>query len=137
MAGKPKPKSSSYPFKDTPPNNTYKQAIAWATEKGITKGYISGPRKGEFGWNDPCTRGQIMVFLWRYKGQPAPKGGSGVSFTDMNGLSDTYRKAITWGASNKITGGYTNDDGSKRFEPDTVCWRGHIVFFLWKLDRLK
>ena len=53
----------------------------------------------------------------------------------MNGLSDTYRKAIAWGASYKVTGGYKNADGTKRFEPNTVCTRGHIMFFLYKLKK--
>ena len=132
LAGKPAPKSSEYPFSDVPENATYKNAIIWAVEKKITNGYTTGDKAGTFGVDEPCTRGQIMVFLWRYKGKPAPKADSSVSFTDMEGLSAAYVRAIRWGASCKITGGYTNEDGTKRFEPDTNCTRGHIVTFLYR-----
>ena len=136
LAGKPNPKSSTYPFKDVPANATYKKAIIWAVEKGITSGYKTGEHAGEFGCDLPCTRGEIMVFLWRYKGKPAAKKGSNISFTDMPSNA-TYKKAIKWGASYSITGGMKNDDGTKRFEPDTTCSRGHIIVFLYKLNSLK
>ena len=136
LAGSPPPNSTKYPFKDVPENATYKKAIIWAVEKKITSGYTTGEKAGTFGVDEPCTRGQIMVFLWRYFGKPAPKKGSNISFTDMP-TNATYKNAITWGASYGITGGYKNDDGTKRFEPDTVCWRGHIIFFLYKADKLK
>ena len=67
MAGKPNPVTKKSPFKDVNTKNTFYKAILWGSQKGITKGYTSGPNKGKFGVNDNCTRGQIMTFLYRAK----------------------------------------------------------------------
>ena len=45
-------------------------------EKGITGGISATDL---FGPNDPCTRAQIVTFLWRAAGSPAPKN-TGTAF---------------------------------------------------------
>ena len=68
LKGKPAPKAvAASPFKDVPKTHVFYNAILWGSQKGITKGYTSGPNKGKFGVNDNCTRGQIMTFLYRAK----------------------------------------------------------------------
>ena len=57
-------------FADVPTDAYYAKAVEWAVKKGIT----NGKANGLFGSNDPCTRGQIVTFLWRAAGSPAPKG---------------------------------------------------------------
>ena len=65
---KPAPKAvTTSPFKDVPKTHAFYNAILWGSQNGITKGYTSGARKGEFGINDNCTRGQIVTFLYRAK----------------------------------------------------------------------
>jgi hypothetical protein len=46
-------------------NHAFYKAILWGSQKKITVGYTSGPKKGNFGINDNCTRGQIVTFLYR------------------------------------------------------------------------
>ena len=66
LKGKPAPTAvSKSPFKDVPTNHAFYKVILWGSQKGITKGYTSGPNKGNFGINDNCTRGQIVTFLYR------------------------------------------------------------------------
>ena len=132
-AGKPAPKqvSKAY-FKDVPVGHTYFKPVQWAYEKGITKGVSAT----EFGVNQACTRAQAMTFLWRYKGQPAPKGKT-YPFVDSSLPNATQQKAIMWGAEQKITGGTDNGNGTKSFRPFDTCSRGHIMHFLYKMDRLK
>ena len=68
IKGKPAPKSASKsPFKDVPTSHAFYKAILWGSQKGVTKGYTSGPKKGNFGINDNCLRGQIVTFLYRAK----------------------------------------------------------------------
>ena len=57
-----KPKSSGNPFKDVPNNSFYAQAVCWAVESGITNGMTTST----FSPASPCTRAQIMTFLYRY-----------------------------------------------------------------------
>lgn len=43
------------------------EAVLWAQQNGITKGYTTGVNKGKFGINDNCTRGQIVKFLYNIR----------------------------------------------------------------------
>ena len=53
-------------FADVPAGAYYAKAVEWAVKKGIT----NGKANGLFGSNDPCTRGQIVTFLYRaYQGK--------------------------------------------------------------------
>ena len=54
------------PFSDVSTSAYYYEAVKWAQEKGIT----GGIGNGLFGPNQPCTRGQIVTFLFRaYQGK--------------------------------------------------------------------
>lgn len=59
-AGSPK-LSAQLPFTDIPQDANYRDAVAWALEKGIT----SGTTATTFSPNDYCTRAQIVTFLYR------------------------------------------------------------------------
>ena len=59
-------------FTDVPDTAYYAEAVNWAVAKKITEGI--GNKL--FGSNDPCTRAQIVTFLWRAAGSPEPKGTS-------------------------------------------------------------
>ena len=52
----------THPFADVPAGSYYEKAIAWAYAEGITKG-ISATK---FAPDAPCTRAQIITFLYRY-----------------------------------------------------------------------
>ena len=116
----PKPKG---PFPDVPYNHVYAKAIAWAVNRGITKGYSNGT----FGINTICTRGHIMMFLWRYAGCPQPKSVTKSPFSDVP-KTHAYYKAILWGSQKGITKGYS--DGTFGINKD--CTRGHIMMFIWR-----
>ncbi len=48
-------------FTDVPDNVYYHDAVEWAVDQGIT----NGTSATTFSPNAPCTRGQIVTFLWR------------------------------------------------------------------------
>ncbi len=106
------------------PKNPYYKAIYWAAEAGITKGYPDGT----FGINRNCTRGECMMFLWRYANKPAPKNVSKSPFKDVP-KTHTFYKAILWGSQKGITKGYS--DGT--FGIDRNVTRGECMMFLWRL----
>ncbi len=125
MAGKPEPKEAAEsPFSDVRTNHTFYNAILWASQKGITKGYSDGT----FGLNETCTRGQIMTFIWRFKNKPAVQADTESPFTDVES-THPYYKAILWGSKNGVTKGFK--DGT--FGIDTGCTRGQIVTFLYRI----
>ena len=109
------------PFSDVSTSAYYYEAVKWAQEKGIT----GGVGNGLFGPNQPCTRAQIVTFLWRAAGSPAPKDMS--SFADVP-ADAFYAKAVAWAVENGITSG--TSDG--KFSPDATCTRAQSVTFLYR-----
>lgn len=59
LAGSPQAGASG--FKDVAADAPYAQAAAWAVSKGVT----SGTNANTFNPDSPCTRGQIVTFLYR------------------------------------------------------------------------
>nr|WP_241426813.1 S-layer homology domain-containing protein [Dysosmobacter acutus] len=109
-------------FKDVPVDAYYYEAVKWAAEKGIT----GGIGNGLFAPNQPCTRAQIVTFLWRAAGSPAPKN-TGIAFGDVKPGS-FYEQAVAWAVENGITGG----TGDGKFSPDATCTRAQSVTFLYR-----
>ncbi len=109
------------PFSDVSTSAYYYEAVKWAQEKGIT----GGIGNGLFGPNLPCTRAQIVTFLWRAAGSPEPKSMS--SFSDVSADS-YYAKAVAWAVENGITTG----TGDGKFSPDATCTREQAVAFLYR-----
>ena len=108
-------------FVDVAEGSYYEEAIDWAVEKGITNGVSSNM----FAPNDPCTRAQIVTFLWRAAGSPAPKSMS--SFTDVP-ADAFYAKAVAWAVENGIASG----TGESKFSPNSTCTRAQAVTFLYR-----
>ena len=109
------------PFSDVSTSAYYYEAVKWAQEKGIT----GGIGNGLFGPNQPCTRAQIVTFLWRAAGSPEPKTMS--SFADVS-TDAYYAKAVAWAVENGITTG----TGDGKFSPDATCTRAQSVTFLFR-----
>ena len=109
------------PFSDVSTSAYYYEAVKWAQEKDIT----GGIGNGLFGPNQPCTRAQIVTFLWRAAGSPEPKSMS--SFSDVSADS-YYAKAVAWAVENGITTG----TGDGKFSPDATCTRAQSVTFLFR-----
>ena len=108
-------------FVDVKASDYYYDAVLWAAQNGIT----SGTDAEHFSPNQPCTRAQIVTFLWRAAGSPEPKAMS--SFSDVSADS-YYAKAVAWAVENGITTG----TGDGKFSPDATCTREQAVAFLYR-----
>lgn len=123
MAGSPTVNTSN-PFKDVKSNSYYYNAVLWAISKGIT----SGTSTTTFSPNTPCTRAQILMFLWRYYDSQ----DLNVSFSTFNDIKDQYyNKAVYWAIYKGIASGSTNTT----FDPDKTCTRAEAVTFLYRSTR--
>ena len=120
-------KVETSPFDDVSADAYYNQAVRWAQEKGITDGISSNL----FGPKQPCTRSQIVTFLWRAAGSPEPKG-TAAGMTDVVPGS-YYAKAVAWAVENGITSGTA--EGT--FSPDATCTRAQAVTFLARAQNAK
>ena len=120
-------KVETSPFDDVSADAYYNKAVQWAQEKGITDGISSNL----FGPKQPCTRSQIVTFLWRAAGSPEPKG-TAAGMTDVVPGS-YYAKAVAWAVENGITTGTA--EGT--FSPDATCTRAQAVTFLARAQNAK
>ena len=106
-------------FYDVPNGAYFYEAVKWAVKNGIT----TGVGNDLFAPEQPCTRAQIVTFLWRAAGSPEPKAAS--SFADV-AAGSYYAKAVAWAVENGITTG----TGDGKFSPDATCTRAQAVTFL-------
>ena len=118
----PEPESTQTPFTDLKPGAFYEKAVAWAVENGITEGTSATA----FSPDAVCTRGQIVTFLWRFRGSPAPERTE-TPFRDLK-AGAFYEKAVAWAVENEVTNGMT----AAAFAPQDTCTRGQVVTFLYR-----
>ena len=114
-------KVETSPFSDVSTSAYYYEAVKWAQKKGIT----GGIGNGLFGPNQPCTRAQIVTFLWRAAGSPVVNYV--MNMTDV-AKDAYYAEAVRWALSEDITTGTTGST----FSPDETCTRAQAVAFLFR-----
>ena len=113
---------SRNPLKDVKSTAFYYKAVLWAVEQGIT----SGTSATTFSPNKPCTRGQVVTFLWRMEGSQKPANPDN-PFEDVK-TGAFYYKAVLWAIEKKITTGVS----ATLFAPNKDCTRAQCVTFLYR-----
>ena len=109
-------------FRDVAQSDYFYDAVQWAVEKGITE----GTGANTFSPDASCTRAQMVTFLWRTSGSPAPQNAVN-PFRDVH-ASDYYYDAVLWAVENGITSG----TGADTFSPSATVTRGQTVTFLYR-----
>ena len=109
-------------FTDLKNGAYYEYAVAWAVQNGIT----NGTDDTHFNPDAICTRGQVVTFLWRFKGKPTPISEN-TPFKDLK-TDGFYQEAVAWAMENEITNGLSAD----KFGPDATCTRAQVVTFLYR-----
>ena len=112
------------PFRDVPTDAYYYEAVKWAQKKGIT----GGIGNDLFGPYQPCTRAQIVTFLWRAAGSPVVNYA--MDLADVSGDA-YYAEAVRWALSQGITTGTA--DG--KFSPNAPCTRAQSMTFLFRASK--
>lgn len=132
MEGRP---SSEYQttFKDVAKKAWYADAVRWAAENGIVKGYS----EDIFAPDDNITREQLSAILYRY----TQKNGEGfkgawmfkLDYSDAANVSDWAYESVCWMTMNGIVNGYT--DG--RFAPGDKATRAQIATMVMRFCTLE
>ena len=107
-------------FSDTEEGVWYTDAVLWASQQGLVGGYGNGL----FGTNDPVTREQIAVLLWRYAGSPAAEAGA--DFADEGTISDYAAQAVDWARASGVVSGAEGN----RFLPQSNATRAQVAAIL-------
>lgn len=110
-------------FTDIEAKPFYAVPVLWAASTGVTEGY----QDGSFRPNAVCKRWQMVMFIWRFFGEP-----EATTTTDFKDVPENaiYYKAVQWAAEN----GITNGTGNGNFSPDREVSRGMVVTMLNRLD---
>lgn len=124
-AGEPDPIQCQCSFVDVVPGSYYEKAVLWAVEQGITAG-VGG---SHFAPCEPCTRSQVVSFLYRAKGSPAVD--SKVTFSDVK-AGDYFYDAVCWAYAEGVTAG----TGGTTFSPVQSCTRAEVVTFLYRAKKI-
>lgn len=107
------------PFRDVKEDSYYYKAVLWAASRGIAL----GTSLTTFSPDTPCTRAQVVTFLWRdLDGKPTI---SEAGFSDVQ-AGAYYYVPVTWAVKNGVTKGVDET----HFAPDAFCTRGQVVTFL-------
>ena len=112
------------PFTDVPQGEYYYDAVLWAYENGIASGLTANA----FGPDEACTRAQVVVFLWRAKGEPKAENNE-LPFSDIE-KGSYYYDAVAWAYENGIVSGID----SSRFGPEETVTRSQFVTFLYRAE---
>lgn len=124
-AGSPEPsETEESPFTDVSTESPFYKAISWAVQNGIT----SGTSESTFGPNQPCTRAQIVTFIYQYKGCPkVDENAVSQKFSDV-AEGSYYENAVYYAVANGITSGIGNNE----FGSGQTCTRAQAVTFLYR-----
>ena len=110
-------------FSDVRTSDYFADSVLWAVQNRIT----SGTSGSAFSPYQPCTRAQVVTFLWRAAGSPSGYGSGSNTFRDV-ARGSYYDSAVAWAVSRRIT----NGTDSRHFSPDAICTRADAVTFLWR-----
>ena len=110
------------PFTDVKEGDYFFDAVLWAVENKVT----NGTSATTFDPALACNRGQVVTFLWRAAGEPAPTA-TDCAFTDVK-ADAYYYKAVLWAVEKGITNGVSESE----FAPDAAVTRGQAVTFLYR-----
>lgn len=120
IAGEPET-SAAIPFADVADGQWYTKAIVWAAENGIVKGV----NETTFAPDDPITREQIAVILYRYAHEENTEDGKLTSFPDAKDISGYALEAMNWA----VARGLINGSDGKLLPQDTAT-RAQIAVIL-------
>ena len=109
-------------FVDVPAGAYYYDAVLWAVKVGIT----NGTSATTFSPDNPCTRAQMVTFLWRAAGSPDPVSKTCI-FADVP-ADAYYATAVQWAYEQ----GITNGTSATTFSPDATCTRAQMATFLYR-----
>ena len=110
-------------FTDVAETDYFYSAVQWGVESGITQG-VGDDR---FDPEGQVTRAQVVTFLWRMAGEPAPKATE--TFSDVE-KDSWYETAVEWAVENGITYGTSKTT----FSPEVVCSRAMCITLLYRME---
>ena len=114
-------------FDDVASDAWYADAVNWAASTGIVAGFGNGI----FGPDEPITREQLAVIIYRYaqfKGAVVPVSGDLSAFNDGDDVSDWAADAMTWAVQTGLIAGM----GNNTLSPQGTATRAQVATILMR-----
>lgn len=124
MEGAPKAENAA-PFEDVDAESWYAEAVSWASENELVKGYD----EKTFGVTDSITREQMATLLMRYaawKGDDTRSEGNLDKFADKSSISQWAADAVKWCVDMGLINGMTENT----FVPQGTASRAQVAVLL-------
>ena len=121
-------------FTDVDPGTPHAADILWLAHAGIADGYDNGNGTQRYEGMAPMYRQDMAAFLYRLA-KKANKLGNvrPMSFTDVNASTPHYQE-VQWLGGSGISQGYSNGNGTWRYEGMGHMYRQDMVALLHRLD---
>ena len=117
-------------FSDVPQGQWYSEAIRWAASQGIVSGYGDA-----FGTNDPITREQLAVMLYRFaqvEGYDVSVGENTniLSYTDVADVAEYAIPAMQWAVGAGVITG-TGDGSTLSPQGQATRAQAAVMLYSW------
>ena len=119
-------------FSDVENDSWYTDAVIWASENGIVTGYAG---TNQFGTNDPITREQMAVMMYRYaqyNGKDTSASASLDSFTDCEQVHSWAKDAFAWANAEGLINGDEQPNGTVLLDPAGNATRAQVAAILMR-----
>ncbi len=115
-------------FFDVADDDYYAEAVAWAEQNGIVKGYDAD----SYGPNDNITREQLAAILYRYasyKGYDLTASADLAEYADANDISEYALTSFKWAVAEGLITGMTEST----LAPQSDATRAQVAAILMRL----
>lgn len=132
LDGNPNTYTRGYSFVDVTSDKYYYTPIMWAVENSIASGYGND----FFGANDPVTREQLVVILYRYAMMQETTFAieeEMTDFVDIQDIAPYAMDAFAWAVGNGIVSGV----GENTLAPNATTTRAQVALILQKYMTLQ
>ena len=116
-------------FSDVPTGKWYSNAVVWAAQNGVVKGYTDG----SFRPLEPITREQLAAILRRYAGllgNDVSRTAALDAFPDAAQVSGWAREDLAWAVEAKLLNGVRTNDGMTYLQPQGSAVRSQAAALL-------
>ncbi|MCD4853750.1 S-layer homology domain-containing protein [Arthrobacter sp. AK01] len=123
--------TSAVSFTDVAPGAQFHAEISWLASQGISTGWVEANGSRTFRPLQAVNRDAMAAFMYRLAGSPAFQAPAKSPFADVTPSTQFY-KEITWLASQGISTGWVEANGSKTFRPVQPVNRDAMAAFMYR-----
>ena len=120
-------------FSDVDEGTPHAREVWWLAAQGISAGWTEADGTKTFRPYETVKRCDMAAFLNRLAKNAGKPAGTGSPFADVVDTTP-HRAAVLWLASNEVSKGWAEPDGTMTFRPYETVKRADMAAFLHRMD---